>query len=70
MFLCWLSILNRKELTCILKGTELRFFFIYFFFISVRMSLKQVGGMLYSALSCVLISLLPRRFDLIDVNGY
>lgn len=69
MFLCWLSILNRKELTRILKGTELRCFFC-FFFISVRKSLKQVGGMLYSALSCVLISLLPRRFDLIDVNGY
>lgn len=68
MFLCWLSILNRKELTCILKGTELRCFVV--FFISVRKSLKQVGGMLYSALSCVLISLLPRRFDLIDVNGY
>lgn len=43
---------------------------LFFFFISVRKSLKQVGGMLYSALSCVLISLLPRRFDLIDVNGY
>lgn len=45
-------------------------FLFFCFFISVRKSLKQVGGMLYSALSCVLISLLPRRFDLIDVNGY